>query len=308
MKIIQRSKTMNRQILNKEFILAIILSCLVIFRGYAQNKEHIDSLATSLPRTTYIAADISLGGTKILNQFLSPLPYGGMAQGLNILIEAPITKHKPLALRLASSLNYSPTLNPARNARLLQVRLVGQAETLYRFALPSNLGFSIGGGLRVLSGYNTLPANVNNQQTADLKIDLLASGQLSYLLPWRAFPTTFRLYGNAGLLGLAHQLGYNQSYFEMYYAGGGFLKTLHATHWGNSLFASLLFSIDLPIVNFCTLRVGYRLEGDRMTLEGRTSSNFLQGAFLGLSFETLWFMGRKAVLSKEHRPALFPAF
>lgn len=274
----------------------LLFSCL-----YAKAQQ-----STLQPRTTYIGLDGSIGGGVVENTYLSPLRYGGTEYGLHLVIEHPITSYRPLLLRLASDLSYLYSLNPAKNAKLERIRFAALCETHYRFDLPYQIKFSLGGGVRALVGGNYLPSNVNNQASGDMKFDIISSMQLAYMLPVRLFPATLRLYTNCRIVGLAHQVGYNQSYFEMYYLGGGFARSLRFTHLGNAAQASLCFSVDMPIANFCTLRLGYRLDWDKMKLQNRISSSVSHGGFLGFSFDTLWFSGREAVQSLNHRPALFP--
>lgn len=282
----------------KVLVKLVTVQLLFTFALKAQQPE-------PLSRTTYLAMDLSVGGGVVENSYLTPLRYGGTRYGLHLVVESPLTERHPLFLRLASDLSYLSSVNPSKSALLEQTRYVFQGEAHYIFSLPYSFKLSLGGGLRGLIGGNALPSNVNNTTSFDAKLDLVGSVQLAYMLPLQLFPATFRLYANYGVIGLAHHVGYNQSYFEVDSQDGGLARTLHFTHLGNASQSALLFSIDMPIANCCTLRIGYCLDWDRLYLERRASSVFTQGAFVGFSFDTLWFAGRAAVQSKQHRPVLF---
>lgn len=289
---------------------ALLLALIVLFslpsRQLAAQEETYHFGTKEPERTTYIALDFGLGGLQLANDYLTPLHYGGKFYGLNSTLEAPITKSKPLFLRLATQLAYGATLNPAHNAMMQSVRFSLQGELHYLFTLPYNIHLSFGGGIRTLFGGNLLPQNVNNIADGDFKLDVLAATQVAYRLPIRCFPMQLRLYGSLGIMGIAHQVGYNESYYEMLYLNGGFARSLHFSHWGNSVHGAILFAIDLPISNFITLRLGYSFDTDWQRLQNRSRRLDAHGAFIGFSFETLWFAGREAQQGDGHRAILYP--
>lgn len=267
-------------------------------------KKRIGHIHKANP-TTYLAFDFSLGGALLKNEYLSPLRYGGKAFGLNLTAESPIVSNKFLMIRSASEINYLQALNPAGNAMLLRFHMRAQSELHYIFRLPHDIVLSSGGGLRFAGGSNKLPSNTNNMADGELKIDLLGSVQLAYRIPCKKFPGILRLYGNLGILGVAHQVGYNQSYYEVLLGKNGVARSFHFTHWGNALQGELVFAFDMPIANFCTLRAGYRLTGDKLHLENRLRTSTYHSAFIGFSFETNWLTGREAQMGKGNRPVLF---
>lgn len=288
-------------------VLAVVLFCgETASAQLVLNSDSTTQTSLLQPKTTYIAADISFGGILLEDEYLSPLRYGGTNYGLNLTVEAPLTRRLPLMWRLASALDFANTKNPAGSAITTFYRGELQSEVLYRFNLPYGIRLAAGGGLRTTFGARLHSSNVNNPATIDLKADFTASLLAAYMLPVRAFPATVRLYANFGLLGMGHRLGYGQSYYEKHYLDGGLVKAFNFTHPGNTQYSSLVLAFDLPIVNFCTLRVGYRLDADHSRLNQRITSSVLHGGFVGFSFETHWFTGRKALLSPDRRPVLFP--
>lgn len=269
---------------------------------------HAQSEGTATPsvRATYFWADAAIGNMSVQDAYLSPLTYKGRSYSAYLGMEVPFTKKLPLLFMPQASFTFAQTINPTYSAAIHFYRVEAQLDAFYRYDLPYNLKLALGAGLRTTFGSKLHSSNVNNPATIDALASLTANFMIAYMVPCTYFPATISFYNSINLLGMGHRVGYGQSYFEKEYLDGGLYKAFHFTHLGNARYFIGNLAVDLPVWNYITLRVGYRFFSDYSLLSKRINYNFHNSFFVGLSFQTLWFTGRKAVLKKELRPALFP--
>lgn len=296
------NQTMSKIILPLTLLLAVGIG--FSLKGYCQTTAH--PMQRVSPKTTFMAFDFTAGGQQVADEYLSPIGYGGYHIGGNIIIETPLTQRQPIFLRLSSTFNYSHSLNPAKNSLLTGYMLQLNSESHYKFDLGKGFCLTTGAGIRSHLESRYMPSNVNNQYAGDLRFELTAASQLAYLVPIKKFPATVRFYANIGLIGMSHKLGYTQSYFEKIYHDGGLAHSFWFTYLGNTALSNALLTVDMPLWNICTLRLGYQISPDYLNLANRKFTALRQSVLLGFSFETLWFTGRSAILSSSHRSILFP--
>lgn len=259
----------------------------------------------NLPRTTHIAVDGWLGGALLHDAYLSPMKYGGEAFGFNLTIESPLNQKVPLFLRTSMNTDLAKVYNPAKSMMMQLYRMEGTADFLYRFRIREDLSFALGVGTKVYGGVRLHSSNVNNIANKDFYANMGVAALLAYRLPLRKFPAVIRLYSSYSSFGVGYRVGYAQSFYEKEIIDKGFAKALHFTHPGNVFYSTHLLSVDMPILNIITMRVGYRLLLDWSNMQQRVNDIFINSVFIGFSWESLWFNGRKGLISDRRSPVLF---
>lgn len=260
----------------------------------------------SLPRSTYTAVTVGMGGMYNQDQYLSPLPYGGKSYSISVHSEVPVGR-VPSAwmLMLDGTFDYAFTLNPAGNAGMTYYRGEFHPQAMYRWQLPRGLNLLAGPGIRIGGGGRLHSRNGNNPATLDAKGDLTATVLLAYRIPSETWPVSIRVWTSYGLLGLSSSIGYGQSYYEQQFLAGGALKSLAFTAPHNASYSTTQARIDIPLWNVCTLQLGYRLQYDQLFLNGLVWQHTQHVGLIGFSFESLYFLGRRATTSGLHQSALF---
>lgn len=256
---------------------------------------------------------IGLGGHILHDQYLSPLNYGGYT--ISIMGErsyfgykrlhqkgyASIPTFIPSQLRTIDerwlhhssvTFDYGTTLNPAGNAsiRRLQVHL---GRSLGYRVLQSKFGtiFLGGGALANLGGlYHS--RNGNNPATGKISLALTANLTYSYQLPLYGFPARLTLTGRATLLGLSFSQEFGENYYELYQYNPKILSHLYLTHPLNKQGLQARLRLDLPIWDYFTLSLSYRLQADSWQLNNISNRQINHTAYIGIVTYVKPFGGR----------------
>lgn len=272
----------------------------------------------SLRRTTNY---LGLGGLSLRDDYLSPLPYGGMqlsyireqmhlgysrlrgeARDPSILAVRPRMVNPERLWYWSGELHLGSTQNPAGNAAIY--RMMGRLEGNYAYRIYSDAQSQLfmGPGLTAALGGLYSTRNDNNPATLKAEASLTLGLHYGYRLPWQSFPALLRLTTQADLLGLHFGQGYRESYYELYYISRQMSKRLHLEHLGSGWGHRLLVGLDLPVWDRFTASVGYRWEYHSSRLNQtlyRLSGHTLM---LGVTVHSLPIGGRKAL--ERHRAHL----
>lgn len=258
--------------------------------------------------TTYLSFKGGVGGALITDEWLSPLRYGGTSYSLTGEGEFPLMKDSPWMLRLATDLQYAHVLNPAGNASIDYFRTELIPEVMYRLFLPHGFSLAVGPGICISGGTRSHSRNGNNPISVDAKANLTAAVLVGWRVPSYKWPIAFRLYANINTIGVGNKIGYAESYFEQEFVDKGFIHSALFMHWGNQLQSILAFTVDVPLWNVLTLQLGYKMNADIARISDRKRSGITHMGMVGISFETLWFRGRRAASSDKAAPYLFKPF
>lgn len=272
----------------------------------------------SLRRTTNY---LGFGGISLRDDYLSPLPYGGMqlsylretmyhgysrqssgVQDPSLLALRPRVVNPKRLWYWSGELHLGSTHNPAGNATIY--RASGRLEGNYAWRIYSDAksNLFVGPGLSAALGGLYSTRNDNNPATLKAETSLTLGLHYGYRLPWQRFPALLRLSAQTNLLGLHFGQGYRESYYELYYVSRELTKRLHLEHLGSSWGHRLLVGLDLPVWDHLTASLAYRWEHHssrinetRYRLSGHT-------LLLGVTLHSMPLGGRRAF--HRHRTTL----
>lgn len=253
----------------------------------------------------------SLGGIIQRDSYLSPLRYGGTQLGfvsqsasygyrrqrrggLSQLLARPErsvdprwTDHSLLSLGLSQS------TNPAGNGRMWGLQLSYDRSYLRRLVEGRYGRLALGPALVGRGGARYSSRNGNNPVSIEASLGLGLSALYSYRLPSLRFPARLRLYGELDLVSLSFSQEYGESYYELYYYSS-WQRRLYLRGPGPALRSQLVAGIDLPLLDWMTLSLGYRLDLQRLRVNALERSSLSQGLLVGVSTQLLPLSGRRA--------------
>lgn len=242
------------------------------------------------------------GGVLLRDDYLSPLSYGGYS--ISMLSEWAQYRYRPagkpvgilgrmLGMRARTTdtrwlslrhlaVDYSSALNPAGNASITRLQGRWEDARLYRL-LDTDYGrLDLGGGYTLGVGGLYSSRNGNNPATLKLDLNLSLALHYSYRLPWRTLPALLRIATRTDLVGTQFSQQYGESYYELYYVTGQEFQRFSLVHLGNQWGQQVRVSLDLPVLDLCTLSLQYRYQGRSWTVHGLYNSQTDHTLALGL--------------------------
>lgn len=262
---------------------------------------------------------LGIGGIVLRDTYLSPLRYGGytlsylgeysrlgyrLRRGDGESIPSRLPAFWPTAPRVADplwlhhravSLDYAHTLNPAGNASIRHLQLRLDRSLMYRLGQGSWGRLYLGAGLRAGAGGLYSSRNGNNPATGRVDLALTATLRYGYQFPWVRFPARVRLMAWGDLLGMAFAQEFGENYYELYEQQSSLLNRLTWTHPANTLGYRLLLALDLPVWDYTTLSIGYRVQGRHAQLNHIRSRQSDHTLYLGITSYLRTHRGRQAV-------------
>ena len=238
----------------------------------------------------------SLGGIIQRDSYLSPLRYGGTQLGfvsqsasygyrrqrrggLSQLLARPErsvdprwTDHSLLSLSLSQS------TNPAGNGRMWGLQFSYDRSYLRRLVEGRYGRLALGPTLVGRGGARYSSRNGNNPVSIEASLGLGLSALYSYRLD---------------LVSLSFSQEYGESYYELYYYSS-WQRRLYLRGPGPALRSQLVAGIDLPLLDWMTLSLGYRLDLQRLRVNALERSSLGQGLLVGVSTQLLPLSGRRA--------------
>ena len=144
--------------------------------------------------------------------------------------------------------------------------------------------------------------NGNNPASVDLALSLGPSALYSLRFGSARFPFLFKVYAHTDLLGVAFSQDFGESFYELYYFGHP-ARRLHLTHPGNVPAAFALTTLDIPVLDYLTLSVGYRWDYRRTELNHLSVYRQQHSLLVGVTTQLLPLEGRR--VATDH-PTLVP--
>lgn len=323
--------------MNKLYALCLVGMSLGFFSTSLRAQSSQDSLgAGSVARSLFTIPEpqtrqsniiahsqyLALGGVKLGNTYLSPLNYGGTTY--SVVSESTRLGYRslPEARRARGSLfGYTPRTTDPRWLRhsVLAVDLSTTTNPAGNGSIYSLTARYDWGGLRCISqgrwGKLSLGAsavglmggmysarNGNNPASVDLALSLGPSALYSLRFGSARFPFLLKAYAHTDLLGLAFSQDFGESFYELYYFGRP-EQRLSLTHPWNAPSAFALTSLDIPVLDYLTLSVGYRWDYRRTELNHLSVYRQQQSLLIGVTTQLLPLEGRR--VATDH-PTLVP--
>ena len=265
---------------------------------------------------------LALGGIKLGNTYLSPLNYGGRPYSFVSERTRLGYRSLPEARRARGSLfGYTPrttdprwlshsvlgvdvatTTNPAGNGSIYSLTARYDRGYLRRISLGRWGKLALGASAVGLIGGMYSARNGNNPASVDLALSLGPSALYSLRFGSARFPFLLKAYAHTDLLGVAFSQDFGESFYELYYFGHP-ARRLHLTHPGNAPAAFALTTLDIPVLDYLTLSVGYRWDYRRTELNHLSVYRQQHSLLVGVTTQLLPLEGRR--VATDH-PTLVP--
>ncbi len=210
-----------------------------------------------LPPNRYVtsATTLGLGGTSLLNTYLSPLTYSGSQMSLT---HDNVRRTRHFDYRLAVQNEWRGTVayaqSPSHDSKAWLIDLSWGVKWYYSWQVRSQLTLLAGGGVEAHVGgqYNT--RNGNNPAQLDLAAYLPVSAQAIYKFTLWGTPLSARYQFDMPLVGLQFSPKYNQSYYEIFQLGHSDGNLCAVSPFNAPSFRQTL-ALDVPIAGG-TMRIG----------------------------------------------------
>ncbi len=244
---------------------------------------------------------LGVGGIIAKDSYLSPLSYGGWAFNLsNEYSRRLCSRNHRWLLRLGSNLEAGILNNPAGNARMYSLLFDFDASALYRVKLPTE-GFAkqfridLGPGIGIGVGGLYSNRNGNNPATLKLYSQAIGTAILGYNFDIKQWPLYVRLAFQSNLFGLGFGQDYGESYYEQFLLNDDHKGAINFTHPGKLWRTHSMLSVDMPLWNAATLRLGYRLDCYRASIKGIKSNTLSQTIVIGFVTDFYTLKGKRAI-------------
>ncbi len=203
---------------------------------------------------------LGIGGTNLLDTYLSPLRYHGIAMDLSGQWSKMLPwMRNTWVMRFDGGIGLGSAMNPSRTARMLEAdaRFAWGVAWSHRFTckLRVTVGMSadLGAGILYLSRNSNNPASVK----ARAGVSLTASASFPFKLG--RVPVLVSDEVKLPSLGLFFSPEYGETYYEIWL--GNHKGLAHCGWWGNNFGIDNLLAFDLDI-GPSALRLGYRYRLD----------------------------------------------
>ncbi len=242
-----------------------------------------------------------VGGILAKDSYLSPLNYGGWAFNLsNEYSRRLCSKSHRWMLRLASNIEAGILNNPAGNAKMYSFLFDFDASALYRVKLLSEglskqLRLDLGPGIGFGIGGLYSNRNGNNPATLKLYSQAIGTAILGYSIDLKQWPLYVRLAFQSNLFGLGFGQDYGESYYEQFLLNDDHKEAINFTYPGKLWRTHSMLSVDMPLWNAATLRLGYRLDCYRANIKGIKSNTLSQTIVIGFVTDFYTLKGKRAI-------------
>lgn len=243
---------------------------------------------------------LGLGSSHICNTYLTPLHYDGWASVLRYeRMQAMSFDPERWVMQLDGTLDFGRTLNPARNATMLDLdlRLAWSMLRHHHDVLTPGLSLYWGGYVSASAGGLLLARNGNNPAQAQADAVIGPAAMAAYAIRLGRLPVTLRYSVRMPLTGAFFSPDYGELYYEIYL--GNHSGLVHTAWPGNYFRLDNLLTADLHLGNTC-LRIGYACD-----IFSSKASNIVAGRtthclVLGVTTESI-SIGRSRGLDADAR-------
>ena len=264
---------------------------------------------------------LGIGGILLGEEYLSPLNYGGtylsfVSQSIHLGYKQSEEEIRtpgaffPFRPRTADhdwlhhslfTLGYGNSTNPAGNASIYSLDLTYSRSLLRKLSSGRVGNLALGGGIGgYVSGLYS-NRNGNNPGTVHASLGLDLALLYSYRFGSERFPVLVKAFAGLQLAGVAFSQEFGESYYELYY----YTKPkdrLTFVHPFNNLTGQLYASIELPLLDYGIISLGYRLGAENRHLRRLHSYQTTQSLVIGFTTTHLPLGGRR--VTKATHPSL----
>ena len=250
--------------------------------------EPMDDVPTDdEPGVVHATTMIGVGGTSVLDTYLSPSTYANVSYSL-MSQQSWRASRSGAALSHLSTwwLHLAPSMRASHNGVLHYLEMQYSYALHYRQPVTPSCTWLIGGGVSPTLGAIYNPRNGNNPVNALASINAQLSTGAVWQLASRRFPLRISAYVEVPLVGLLFSPEYGQSYYEMSLHGVG--ETLHLGSLHNQWAVAPQLSIEIPLGDVA-MALGYRGHYYAMAINGLVSQRYASAVMIGLSGDFMRF-------------------
>ena len=135
--------------------------------------------------------------------------------------------------------------------------------------------------------------NGNNPGTLDMALSVGPSALYSLRFGPARLPLLLKAYAHTDLLGLAFSQEFGETLYELYYFGQP-SRRIYLTHPLKAPTGFVLTSVDVPVLDYFTLSVGYRWDYRRTELNHLSAYRHQHSLLIGVTTKILPLEGRRA--------------
>ena len=271
------------------------IAAILLMLGTAVSRAEEADTAVIRPVTSIFSADI--GGSHLLDTYLSPLHNSGMHVGMAWEhFQATGFSPENWVRQLELSVAYERNNSPAGNHHFHS--LIGQGRwslmRRWRGVGTPELQLMAGGMTALRGGIIYAPQNSNNVVSARVQWNVGLSGMAVYNCRIGRLPVTLSYQASIPVAGAFYSPEYGESYYEMYV--GNHSGLVHFGWWGNRFDMENLVAADLHL-GTTVLRLGYRNRFSTSWVSNLSTRERYHAVVIGLGGDILSLGYRKALPS-----------
>ncbi len=210
-----------------------------------------------LPRPVTSTYELRIGGSRILDTYLSPLVYNGLHLSLaGSWAKALPANPEHLSMRFRASIEGNSAGHPYFTSHLLNGNISGSWGLHYGFSPGEKWRINAGGSIGLDLGGTFLPNNGNNPATANVWLGIAPEASVSYSTTIFSHPVKFIEEISLPSAGIFFSPEFGESYYEIWI--GNHSGLTHFGWWGNCFRLSNFIGGEVKWPRG-SLRIGYQL-------------------------------------------------
>ena len=271
--------------------ITIILSLIAALTASASDE----SAATVRP--VHAAYMLEVGGARLADTYLSPIPYSGVHFGFTYQrYQAMNFSPDRWTMSLTVGVSLDKTRNHARNASMWDAALSADWGMMRRYAVTPWLTLAPGASTAVTGGATYTPSNSNNPVSAKASWTINFTGLASARFHIKRLPVMVTYRPTLPVAGVFFSPDYGELYYEIYLGNSSGLA--HAAWWGNYFLLDNLLTAELELGS-TFLSVGYRGSIFSTRINHLTTNIFTHSFVIGISGEWLSLNPRRELPARS---------
>ncbi len=266
--------------------LLITLAALLAISAKAEDPE------TPL-RPVHSAYMLEVGGARLADTYLSPVPYKGVHFGFtHQRYQAMKFSPDRWTMSLTLRLGLDKTDNSARNTSMWDAAVSADWGMMRRYAINRWLTLAPGASTTITGGALYTAANSNNPVSAKASWTVNITGMATARFNIKRLPVTVTYRPTLPVTGVFFSPDYGELYYEIYLGNSSGLA--HAAWWGNYFLLDNLLTAELEFGS-TYLTAGYRGSIFSTRINHLTTNIFTHSFVIGIAGEWLSLNPRKGL-------------